>query len=149
MEMPGSIEILLVEDSHPDAEMTIRTFKKNNFAHTLYWVKDGQEALDFLFCEGVYANRRGLAPPNAILLDLKMPRVNGIEVLRKVKADDKLSLVPIIIMTSSSEMPDIQEAYRLGVSCYVVKPIDFGAFVEMVANAGVVITHGATRRSIV
>ena len=135
------IEILLAEDNMHDAEITIRTLKKHNFLNPLKWVKDGQEALDFLFCEGPYANRRGAEPPKLILLDIEMSKVTGIEVLHKIKADAKLCMVPIVILASSSEQPDVAEAYRLGVDSYVVKPVDFGAFAETLAKAGWIATH--------
>jgi two-component system, response regulator len=135
------IEILLAEDNMHDAEITIRTLKKHNFLNPLKWVKDGQEALDFLFCEGAYTNRRGEEPPKLILLDIEMSKVTGIEVLHKIKADAKLCMVPIVIMTSSSEQPDVAEAYRLGVNSYVVKPVDSGAFAETLEKAGWIATH--------
>ena len=136
MATANQIEILLVEDNPLDAEMTMRTLKKHNFVNPLQWVKDGQEALDFLFCEGAYADRRAMEWPKLILLDIKMPKVNGIEVLQKIKQDDKLRRVPVVILTSSAEQPDIEEAYRLGVNSYIVKPVEFGAFAETVAKVG-------------
>lgn len=136
MNNTNPVEILLVEDNPHDAEMTTRTLKKSNFLNPLHWVKDGQEALDFLFAEGAYADRKDADPPKLILLDIKMPKVNGIEVLKKIKLDERLRMVPVVIMTSSSEQPDVAEAYRLGVNSYIVKPVEFGAFAEMVAKIG-------------
>jgi two-component system response regulator len=134
--MENKIEILLAEDNPHDAEMTMRTLKKHNFLNQLHWVKDGQEALDFLYCKGAYASRTTAEPPRLILLDIKMPKINGIEVLHKIKSDDKLRTVPVVVMTSSEEQPDIADAYRLGVNSYIVKPVEFGAFAETVAKIG-------------
>ena len=134
VEKTHRIEILLVEDNPIDAEMTIRTLRQHNFLNPLLWVKDGQEALDFLFCVGAYANRKGMEPPKLILLDIRMPKVNGIEVLQKIKTDARLRLVPVVVLSSSSEHPDIAEACRLGVNSYIVKSIDFGAFAETIAK---------------
>ena len=136
MENPTQIEILLVEDNPVDAELTIGALKKHNFLNPLQWVKDGQEALDFLFGEGAYADRTGVKLPKLILLDIKMPKVSGIEVLRKIKADAELRAVPVVIMSSSSEHPDIAEAYRLGVNSYIIKAVDFGVFAKTVAKVG-------------
>ena len=129
------IEILLVEDNPIDAEMTIRTLRQHDCLNPLLWVKDGQEALDFLFCVGAHADRKGVEPPKLILLDIRMPKVNGIELLQKIKTDARLSLVPVVVLSSSSEHPDIAEACRLGVNSYIVKSIDFGAFGESIAKA--------------
>jgi two-component system response regulator len=130
------VEILLVEDNPNDAELTMRSLKKGNFLNKLYWVKDGQEALDFLYCTGAYAARDGDDHPKLILLDLKMPKVDGIEVLQRIKANERLRVIPVVVMTSSNEQPDIVESYRLGVNGYVVKPVEFGAFAEAVAKIG-------------
>ena len=130
------VEILLVEDNPNDAELTMRSLKKGNFLNKLYWVKDGQEAFDFLYCTGVYAERDGDCHPKLILLDLKMPKVDGIEVLQRIKADERLRVIPIVVMTSSNEQPDITQSYRLGVNSYIVKPVEFGAFAEAVAKIG-------------
>lgn len=130
------VEILLVEDNPNDAELTMRSMKKGNFLNKLYWVKDGQEALDFLYCTGAYAERDGDDHPKLILLDLKMPKVDGIEVLQRIKADERLRVIPVVVMTSSNEQPDIIESYRLGINSYVVKPVEFGAFAEAVAKIG-------------
>ena len=135
MENAGQIDILLIEDDPLDAEMTIRTLQ-HNIVNTLHWVKDGQEALDFLFCEGSYENRKGIEPPKLILLDIKLPKVNGIEVLHRIKADEHLRRIQIVIMTSSSEQPDIAEAFRLAVNSYVVKPIDYASFAKTIARIG-------------
>jgi two-component system response regulator len=127
--MNTSIEILLVEDNPDDAELTIRTLKKNNLANHLIHKEDGQEALDFLFAE------RSVMP-RLILLDLKMPRVDGIEVLRRLKSDERRKVIPVVILTSSNEERDIIESYKLGVNAYVVKPVDFDQFIKAVAQLG-------------
>ena len=131
----GQVEILLVEDNPIDAEMMIRTLKKDHLLIKLHWVKDGQEALDFLFYAGTYENRKELRP-GLILLDIRMPKVSGIEVLRAIKSDPHLRRIPVVIMSASSEDPDIAEAYRLGVNSYVVKSINFDAFAASVAKVG-------------
>lgn len=134
--MAHEIEILLVEDNMNDAEMTIRALKKNNIANKLVHLKDGEEAIDFIFAQGMYADRDIENVPKVILLDLKMPKVNGIEVLEKVKSDERTRKIPIVVLTSSSEDPDIQKCYSLGVNSYVVKPVKFEAFVQAVSELG-------------
>ena len=129
------IEILLVEDNAEDAEMTMRALRKRNLANQLYWVKDGAEALDYLFGTGPYAGRDKNHPPKLVLLDIKMPKVDGIEVLRRIKASD-LRTVPVVVMTSSNEERDVVESYRLGVNSYIVKPVLFEAFLDTVAKIG-------------
>jgi CheY-like chemotaxis protein len=130
------IDILLAEDSPNDAEMTQRALRRHNLGNRVFWVKDGAEALDFLFCRGAYADREIAHPPKLVLLDLKMPKVDGIEVLRQVKADASMRTIPIVVMTSSNEERDVVESYRLGVNSYIVKPVDFAAFLEVVAKIG-------------
>ena len=129
------VKILLVEDSETDAEMTMRALGRKNLANNLVWVKDGAEALDFLFRRGIYASRSN-ASPKLVLLDLKMPKVDGIEVLRQIKANERTKAIPVVMLTSSAEERDIVSSYSLGVNSYVVKPVDFSAFVEEVAKAG-------------
>ena len=126
-------EILLAEDSAEDAEMTMRALRKCNLANHLHWVKDGEEALDYLFCGGPYADRKPGHPPRLVLLDIKMPKVDGIEVLRRVKGSE-LRSIPVVVMTSSNEERDVVESYRLGVTSYIVKPVAFEAFIETVAK---------------
>jgi len=133
---PGQVEVLLAEDSVRDAEMTRRALRQFNFGNRLHWVRDGAEALDFIFCRGAYAGRDAARPPKLVLLDLKMPKVDGIEVLRQVKSDDQMRAIPIVVMTSSNEERDVIESYRLGANSYIVKPVEFGAFAEVVANIG-------------
>jgi two-component system, response regulator len=129
------VEILLAEDSESDAEMTIRALRRKNLANQLVWVKDGAEALDFLFRRGDYATRaEGL--PKLILLDLKMPKIDGIEVLRQIKSNDDTRTIPVVMLTSSAEERDIFDSYAFGVNSYIVKPVDFTRFVDEVAKAG-------------
>lgn len=134
--MEQDIEILIVEDNSSDAEMTIRALKKNNLANKLIHLKDGAEALNFIFAEGNYSYRKVENVPKVILLDLKMPKLNGIEVLQKIKSDERTKKIPVVVLTSSKEDPDIQECYRLGVNSYVVKPVEFDKFVKAISELG-------------
>jgi two-component system response regulator len=134
--MDYEVEILIVEDNMSDAEMTIRALKKNNLTNKLLHLKDGVEALDFLFARGNYSGRKVENIPKVILLDLKMPKVNGLQVLQKLKSDERTKKIPVVILTSSNEDPDIQECYRLGVNSYVVKPVQFEQFVKSVSELG-------------
>ena len=124
------VEVLLIEDNPDDAELTIRVLKKHNLANNLVHLRDGEAALNFLFAEG--SNNI----PRLILLDLKMPKVDGIEVLSKIKNDEQKKLIPVVILTSSKEERDVIESYKLGVNAYVVKPVEFEKFVEAVAKLG-------------
>jgi two-component system, response regulator len=135
MEEFEQIEILLVEDNERDAELTMRALKKGGIANKLLWVKDGEQALDYLFRRGAYAGRDEVIP-RLVLLDLKMPRVNGIEVLKEVKANEQTKRIPIVMMTSSQEERDVAQTYDLGVNSYVVKPVDFSAVADIVRQAG-------------
>lgn len=132
----NEVEILLVEDNMADAELTIRSLKKANLANKLIHLKDGAEALDFLFGKGEFADRNTAQHPKVILLDIKMPRVDGIEVLRQVKAHELTKLIPVVIMTSSSEEQDIITSYQLGVNSYVVKPVGFEGLARAVSELG-------------
>jgi CheY-like chemotaxis protein len=127
--------ILLVEDSPNDAELTLEALSEHNLANDVVWVHDGEEALDYLFRRGPYAERaeENLA---VILLDLKLPKVDGIEVLRVIKADPRLKTIPVVVLTSSREEQDMIESYRLGVNAYVVKPVDFSDFMSAVKELG-------------
>ena len=129
------VEILLVEDSAADAEMTLRTLKKRGIANDIEWVKDGVEAIEFLRCEGAWASRRN-GHPRLVLLDLKMPRMDGLEVLRQLKQDTRTRHIPVVMMTSSQEEGDLVASYSLGVNSYIVKPVDFDSFAETVAQVG-------------
>ncbi|HXM17847.1 MAG TPA: response regulator [Candidatus Tumulicola sp.] len=130
------VETLLVEDSKHDAEMTMRALKKGNFLNKVFWVQDGVEALEFLRCEGDFKSRDPQQLPKLILLDLKMPRLDGLDVLRELKKDARTRAIPVVAMTSSNHTRDITASYRLGANGYVVKPVQFGAFVETVAQIG-------------
>lgn len=134
--MNQELEILLVEDNPNDAELTIRALKKNKLANQLVHVRDGQEALDFLFAEGKYADRQVHERPRVMFLDLKMPKLSGIEVLRIIKSDDRTRRIPVVVLTSSNEDPDLQACYDLGANSYVVKPVEFDAFIKAVSDLG-------------
>jgi two-component system response regulator len=136
MEDFNAVEILIVEDNPRDAELTIRALKKNNLANNLLIAEDGVEALDFFFCRGKYEKRSISNPPKVVLLDLKLPKVSGLEVLRAVKADKRTSHIPIVIVTSSKQEPDMKEAYELGANSYVVKPVDFDQFINAMSSLG-------------
>lgn len=127
------IEILLIEDNAGDAEMTIRALKKNNISNNLVHLKDGAEAMEFFFDN---SNPNPDVAPKLILLDLKMPKVDGLEVLRQLKASERTKTIPIVVLTSSKEDPDIRKCYELGVNSYIVKPVGFDSFVEVVSKLG-------------
>ena len=135
MEQFEEVEILLVEDNKLDAELTLRALKNGGLANKVLWVKDGQQALDYLFRHGDYAERTDTVP-RLVLLDLKMPRVDGIEVLRSIKAEDRTRRIPVVVMTSSQEEKDVAQTYELGVNSYVVKPVDFNAFADIARQSG-------------
>jgi CheY-like chemotaxis protein len=130
------VEILLVEDNPTDAELAIRALKKNNLANKLVWVKDGAEALDFLFSTGAYSGRDLLNGPKVIMLDLRLPKVDGMEVLRRVKEDVRTKSIPVVVLTSSKEDIDMAESYQLGVNSYISKPVEFDEFAKTVAQLG-------------
>lgn len=130
------IEILLVEDNPNDVEMALRALKKNHLANNVLVVKDGEEALDYLYGRGKFENGRINPRPKIILLDLKLPKVDGKEVLRVIKNDPEKKVIPVIVLTSSKEERDIVESYQLGVNSYIVKPVDFDKFVESVRELG-------------
>ncbi len=130
------IEILLVEDNPRDAELMIRALKKRNLANNLIHVEDGSEALDFLFNRGKYEERKNSSVPKVILLDLKLPKVDGLEVLGEMRKNENTRKIPVVVVTSSSEDPDIKRAYELGANSYVVKPVEFEAFTEVMSNLG-------------
>lgn len=132
----NQIDILLVEDNESDAEMTVRVLSKNNIANRILHVTDGAAAIDYLFAEGEYSERKLEYLPKLILLDLKMPKVNGIEVLEKIKTDSITKKIPVVVLTSSKEDPDIKKCYELGVNSYVVKPVDFLQFQQAITNLG-------------
>lgn len=131
-----AVEILLVEDNPEDLELTLRAFRKSNLANRIEVARDGAEALDFLFCEGCHSGRRIEDGPRFILLDLKLPKVDGLEVLLRVKADPRTRDIPVVILTSSREQRDLVESYRLGVNSYILKPVNFEGFVAAVEQLG-------------
>jgi len=131
------VDILLVEDNPDDAELTIRELTKHNMAHNLVHVKDGEEALDFIFCTGKYKGSREIEYlPRLMLLDIQMPKVNGIEVLEKIKSNPITKMIPIVVLTSSNESPDIKKCYNLGANSYIVKPVNFDGFTQAIKNIG-------------
>jgi len=130
------VEILLVEDNPSDVKLTLKALQKYNLANKVTVLKDGAEALDFLFAEGIYSDRNYKEIPKVIFLDLKLPLVDGIEVLRKIKSDETTRRIPVVVLTSSKESRDIDECYQLGVNSYVVKPLDFEKFLDSVSNLG-------------
>ena len=136
--MPNSeaVEVMIVEDSPEDLELTMRSLKKANLANQIHVARDGVEALDYLFGEGTFAGRAISAQPRVILLDLKLPRVNGIEVLRRLKGDARTRNLPVVVLTSSKEPNDLTECYRLGVNSYIVKPVTFEQFAQAVKDLG-------------
>jgi CheY-like chemotaxis protein len=133
---PSEVEILLVEDNPDDAELTIRALKSQNLANQLVWVKNGAQALDFIFQRGPYADRAGAEPPRLILLDLSLPKVNGIEVLSQIKADARTKRIPVVILSSSTQDKDVVGSYDLGVNSYVAKPVQFEDFIKVVSELG-------------
>jgi CheY-like chemotaxis protein len=129
------VEILIAEDNETDAELALRALKKSKVANRVVWVKDGQEALDYMFRRGAYSGRVN-GDPRLVLLDLKMPKVDGGQVLAALKRDERTRAIPIVVMTSSKEERDLEESYRNGVNSYIVKPLDFDQFADIVANVG-------------
>jgi two-component system, response regulator len=133
----NSVEILLVEDNVNDAELAIRALKKHNMANNLIHVKDGEEAIHFIFGTGPYEGKRDVVfSPKVILLDIQMPKVNGFEVLQRLKSDPRTCATPVVILTSSKEDPDIQKCYGLGANSYIVKPVNFEGFATSIKNLG-------------
>ena len=130
------VEILLVEDDPADAELTMRALRRNNLANRIHWVKDGEQALDYFFGGAGHGGRERAALPKLVLLDLKMPKVDGMQVLRKLKADPATQAVPVVVMTSSNEEKDVVRSYDLGANSYIVKPVQFEAFLDTVAKIG-------------
>ena len=130
------VEKLLVEDSPEDLELTCRALKKANLGNRIHIARDGEEALEFIFCEGRYSNRHVEDTPRLILLDLKLPKVDGLEVLQRIKSDPRTKHIPIVVLTSSQEHADIVKTYQVGVNSYIVKPVDFESFAKAVQEAG-------------
>jgi two-component system response regulator len=129
------VQILLVEDSAQDAELARRALRRHNVANDVDWVRDGVEALEYLFCEGEYAGRDS-GPPKLVLLDMKMPRMDALQVLERLKRDPKTRAIPVVMLTSSREETDLMKSYALGVNSYIVKPVDFEQFAETVSQVG-------------
>jgi two-component system response regulator len=129
------VQILLVEDSAQDAELARRALRRHHVANDVDWVRDGVEALEYLFCEGEYAGRDS-GPPKLVLLDMKMPRMDGLQVLERLKRDPKTRAIPVVMLTSSREETDLMKSYALGVNSYIVKPVDFEQFAETVSQVG-------------
>lgn len=127
---------MIVEDNPNDAEMALRALKKNNLTNQVLVVGDGEEALDFLFAKGKFSNRNRATRPKIVLLDLKLPKIDGLEVLREIKSNPSTKMIPVIVLTSSKEESDIVESYMLGVNSYIVKPVDFDKFVDAVREIG-------------
>jgi len=136
MGLEDHVDILLVEDNPRDAELMVRALKKRNLANPIFVVEDGVAALDFVFCRGDFVHRDIARLPRVILLDIKLPKLNGLEVLAAIKAEERSRAIPVVIVTSSSEDPDIKKAYALGANSYVVKPVDSIAFIEAMSNLG-------------
>ena len=135
--IPNSVEVLLVEDNINDAELTIRELKKHNLANNLFHVKDGEEALEFIFATGKFSGKRNmLYSPKLILLDIQMPKVSGLEILQKIKSDVHAKSIPVVVLTSSKQDPDIQASYALGANSYIVKPVNFKDFTEAIKSVG-------------
>jgi two-component system, response regulator len=134
--MQKEFEIVIVEDNANDAELMVRALKNNRLANSLIILEDGEQALDYIFCRGQYAEKDLCTFPKVIFLDLKLPKVDGLEVLRQVKSNKETSKIPVVIVTSSKEDPDIEAAYKLGANSYVVKPVNFDVFVETINQLG-------------
>ena len=136
MTKTNEVQILLVEDNPHDVELTLRALKKYNLANKVHVVEDGAEALEFIFGTGTYADRDVNHKPKVILLDLKLPKIDGLEVLSKIKSDERTKVIPVVVLTSSKEEQDLRECYRLGVNSYITKPVDFDKFSKVVADMG-------------
>jgi CheY-like chemotaxis protein len=134
--MPQEVEILLVDDNASDVELTVRALRGHKLANSIHIAEDGEQALDFVFCRGAYKERSFATPPKVIFLDLKMPKVDGIEVLRSIRGDPRTRAIPVVILTSSKEQQDIVEGYKLGVNAYIQKPVDFEEFRSVIERMG-------------
>jgi CheY-like chemotaxis protein len=136
MNQPNQTEILLVEDSQDDLDMTLRALRKANMANHIQVARDGAEALEFVFCEGAHAARKIENIPKLILLDLKLPKIDGLEVLKRIKGDPRTKMIPVVVLTSSKEQKDVIESYGVGGNSYIVKPVDFESFAAVVQKLG-------------
>ena len=134
---PNAVDVLLVEDNVDDAELVIRALKKHHLANNLFHVEDGEEALNFIFATGNFAGTQDISsPPKVVLMDIQMPKLNGIEVLRRMKSDERTKTIPVVMLTSSNQDPDISTSYALGANSYIVKPVDFDRFAEAMKTLG-------------
>ena len=149
--MEHEIEILLVEDNPDDVELTLHALRKANLGNRIHVAHDGVEALDFIFCQGPHAGRKPECVPRVVLLDLKLPKVDGFEVLRRIKTDPRTQSIPVVVLTSSREQRDVIETYHLGVNSYIVKPVDFDRFAHAVQKLGVywLLVNQPDRKSVV
>ncbi len=136
MEIPEAVEILLVEDNPADAELTLHALQKSKLANKVHLTRDGEEALDFLFCRGRFSSRRFDEAPRMVLLDLKLPKVNGLQVLQELKSDDRTKAIPVIVLTTSKEERDLISSYKCGVNSYIQKPVSFSDFQDVVRQLG-------------
>ncbi|HAM99139.1 MAG TPA: two-component system response regulator [Marinilabiliales bacterium] len=136
MNQNHATEILLVEDNPNDMELTIRALKKNNIANDIHTVTDGAEALDYFFAKGNYSDRDILQNPKLVILDLKLPKVDGLEILRQIKQDERTKTIPVVVLTSSKEESDVVASYKLGANSFIVKPVDFEKFITTVKELG-------------
>jgi len=134
--MDKPVEIILIEDNQFEAELAISALEKNNLSNKLIHIDDGEEALEFIFSDGKYAKRKSLPPPKLILLDLKLPKVDGLQILKLIKANEDTKAIPVVILTSSQEEKDIVESYQLGANSYLVKPVNFESFSKAIADLG-------------
>ena len=132
----NAVDILLIEDNPTDVEMTVRALNKNKVINNVFVIEDGEEALNYLFRKGIYADKSQNDIPKLIILDIKLPKVNGLEILEKIKSDEILKLIPVVVLTSSKEENDVITSYKLGVNSYIVKPVDYDKFSESVKNLG-------------
>ena len=132
----GNVEILLVEDNEDDIELTMRAFRLANLSNKIHVTRNGAEALEFMFCEGKYAHRSPENLPKIILLDYKLPKVDGPEVLRRLKSDPRTKVIPVVMLTSSKEQKDVIDSYQLGVNAYIVKPVNFEQFADAIQKIG-------------
>jgi len=136
MNETNEVEILLVEDNQDDLDMTLRALRKANLANRIQIVRDGAEAVDFIFCRGAHAHRKVEHGPKLVLLDLKLPKIDGMEVLKRMKGDSRTQIIPVVVLTSSKEQRDVIESYKLGVNSYIVKPVNFEGFTAAVQEMG-------------
>jgi two-component system, response regulator len=148
--MAQEVEILLVDDNASDVELTVRALRRHKLANSIHIAEDGQQALDFVFCRGAFSDRTFATPPRVIFLDLKMPKVDGIDVLRAIRGDARTKSIPVVILTSSKEQRDIVEGYKLGVNAYIQKPVDFEEFRRVIEQVGMfwlVVNHPPPREA--